>query len=130
MSTPASIQISTSVDEYLAAEDGSAVRHEYLAGQVVAMVGASRTNNLLVGALFGRLQPLARRRDCQLFFADMKLRIDHEGESWFYYPDLLVSCDRDDRDPLFVRNPCLVVEVLSPGTEQVDTREKLLAYRL
>ena len=32
-----------------------------------------------------------------------------------------------DLTPFF---PCLIVEVLSPSTEHIDTREKLLAYRL
>ena len=60
----------------------------------------------------------------------MKVRIDHDSGSWLYYPDLVLACDPTDREPLYVRRPCLLVEVLSPSTEHIDTREKLLAYRL
>ena len=119
-----------SVDDYLLGEQQTDIKHEYLDGQVVAMGGASRAHGLLVMSLSALLLPAARQKHCQLFAADMKLRLDHDGASYFYYPDLVLSCDPADRDPLFVRSPCLLVEVLSPSTERIDTREKLLAYRL
>ena len=119
-----------SVDDYLLGEQQTDIKHEYLDGQVVAMGGASRAHGLLVMSLSALLLPAARQKHCQLFAADMKLRLDHDGASYFYYPDLVLSCDPADRDPLFVRTPCLLVEVLSPSTERIDTRENLLAYRL
>ena len=119
-----------SVDDYLLGEQQTDIKHEYLDGQVVAMGGASRAHGLLVMSLSALLLPAARQKHCQLFAADMKLRLDHDGASYFYYPDLVLSCDPADRDPLFVRTPCLLVEVLSPSTERIDTREKLFAYRL
>ena len=119
-----------SVDDYLLGEQQTDIKHEYLDGQVVAMGGASRAHGLLVMSLSALLLPAARQKHCQLFAADMKLRLDHDGASYFYYPDLVLSCDPADRDPLFVRTPCLLVEVLSPSTERIDTRDKLLAYRL
>ena len=118
------------VQEYLEGEQRTDVRHEYLAGHLVAMGGASDRHGLVAGSLHALLLH-ARRKGCQLFLADMKVRIEHEGDDWFYYPDLVLVCDRSDREsPYYRRNPCLVVEVLSPSTEQTDTREKLLAYRL
>lgn len=116
------------VDEYLEGETLTDVKHEYLAGQVVAMGGASARHGLIAGAFFASLRPYARGKGCQLFIADMKLRVDHAGETYFYYPDLLLACDPQDRDPYYRRRPCLVVEVLSPSTERIDRREKLFAY--
>ena len=118
------------VEAYLAGEQRTEVKHEYLDGQIVAMGGASRAHGLLALSLSALLLPHARRKGCQLFTADMKVRIDHDSGSWFYYPDLVLACDPTDREPLYVRRPCLLVEVLSPSTEHIDTREKLLAYRL
>jgi len=120
-----------SVEDYLGNEQRADSKHEYLAGRIFAMTGASDRHGLIAGALFAWLLPHARRKGCQLFIADIKVRIDHEGDSWFYYPDLLLSCDSADRDsPYYRRAPCLLVEVLSPSTESIDTREKLIAYRL
>ena len=124
-------QTLVTVDDYLEGEQATEVKHEYLAGQVVAMGGASDKHGLIAGALYAALLPAARRKACQLFIADMKVRVDHDGESYFYYPDLLLSCQPDDRESAYYRrHPCLLVEVLSPSTERIDTREKLFAYRL
>ena len=119
-----------SVQDYLRDEAGREIRHEYLAGQLVAMTGASRAHGLIATALSALLLPHARQKGCQLFIADMKVRIDHEGDTWFYYPDLVLDCQGGQGDAAFVRQPCLIVEVQSPSTEHIDTREKLLAYRL
>jgi len=40
-----------------------------------------------------------------------------------------VTCDPTDSHSHFKERPSLVVEVLSPGTENIDRREKMLAYR-
>jgi Uma2 family endonuclease len=51
------------------------------------------------------------------------------GQEIFYYPDLVLSCDPNDRATYFRERPCLIVEVLSEATERIDRREKLLAYQ-
>jgi len=117
-----------SVDDYLAGELQSEVRHEYVAGQVYAMVGASDRHGLIAGNLFAALRPAARRNSCQLFISDMKVRLEIGKQDVFYYPDLLVSCDPGDRATYYRERPCLIVEVLSESTERLDRREKMLAY--
>ena len=119
------------VEDYLRNEQLTEIKHEYLGGQIVAMGGASDRHGLMALSLASALLPHARRKGCQVFTADMKVRIDHDGESHFYYPDVLLGCDPADRESAFYRrSPCLIAEVLSPSTERIDTREKLLAYRL
>lgn len=118
-----------SVAEYLDGETRTEIKHEYLDGEVVAMGGASAAHGLVVTALGIALGPLARRRGCQLFIADMKLRVDHSDQTYFYYPDLLLACDSQDREAFYRSRPCMVVEVLSPSTERIDRREKLFAYQ-
>ena len=124
-------QAPISIEDYLEGEQHTDTKHEYLAGQVVAMGGASDKHGLIAGSLYAALLPAARRKGCQLFIADMKVRVNHDSDSYFYYPDLLLSCQPDDRESAYYRrHPCLLVEVLSPSTERIDSREKLLAYRL
>ena len=118
-----------SVEDYLRGEAESEIRHEYIDGQVYAMTGASRAHGLIVAALAFALTPAARREGCQLFISDMKVRLEIGGQTLFYYPDLLLSCDKTDREPYFSRSPGLIVEVLSESTERIDRREKLLAYQ-
>lgn len=116
-----------STEEYLDGETHSVVRHEYLAGEVYAMAGAGERHNRIAGNFFFHLRAASRGKACGVFISDMKLRI--EASDSFYYPDVLVSCDPTDTHPLFKSLPCLLVEVLSPSTEVIDRREKLLAYR-
>ncbi len=118
-----------SVDEYIDGELHSEIRHEYVDGQVYAMGGASDCHGLIVNALAFALTPAARQKRCQLFTSDMKLRLNIADKTVFYYPDLLLSCALDDRQPYFRSHPCLIVEVLSDSTERIDRREKLLAYQ-
>lgn len=118
-----------SVEDYLAGERVSEVRHEYVGGRVYAMVGASRRHALIVGNLHAWLHPEVRRHGCQVFVNDMKVRLTVAGEDIFYYPDLMVTCDPRDRETYYCTRPCLIVEVLSESTERIDRREKLLAYR-
>jgi Uma2 family endonuclease len=51
--------------------------------------------------------------------ADMKVCLDDKKDSYFYYPDLLLSCDPDDRESAYYRrNPCLIVEIASTSVNQ------------
>lgn len=117
------------VDAYLAGEDGGDIRHEYIAGQVYAMTGASRHHGLITLNIAVALRPRVRGTGCQLFANDMKLRLRFGGDDIFYYPDLLLSCDPGDREIYYCSRPCMIVEVLSESTERIDRREKLFAYQ-
>ena len=117
-----------SIEEYLDGEQNSESKHEYINGIVHAMGGASVAHNLISLNLSAALRKSARINSCQIFMADVKVHLNIGGDDIFYYPDVLVSCDQDDRDLYYRSNPCLVVEVLSPSTERIDRREKFLAY--
>ncbi len=117
-----------SVEDYLQGELTSDIRHEYMGGKVYAMVGASDRHNLIAGNLFAALRPLGRGTPCQIFMSDMKVRLNVAGEDAFYYPDLVLASDPQDRERYYRSRPCLIVEVLSEATARIDRREKLLAY--
>jgi Uma2 family endonuclease len=109
----------------------SEVRHEYVAGKVVAMVGASRAHNRISGNTYARLLAHLRGGVCGVDMSDVKVHV--ASKSAYYYPDIVVTCDPKDRgtdqDGYVVTAPTLIVEVLSRSTEATDRREKLLAYQ-
>jgi len=117
-----------SVEDYLAGERDGLARHEYIDGEVHAMSGASDRHGLIVSAMVYALKPHARRQGCQLFSSDMKVRLILSGKTIFYYPDLVLTCQRDDNAPYFRTQPKLIVEVISESTARIDRREKLLSY--
>jgi Uma2 family endonuclease len=117
--------------EYLERELKSEARHEYVAGQVFAMVGASRAHNRIALNLSARLLAHLGGGPCAVFMSDVKLSVP--AKSAYYYPDVVVTCDARDRaadqEGYVVAAPTLIVEVLSRSTEAIDRREKLLAYQ-
>jgi len=59
----------------------------------------------------------------------MKLHTQKNDEQCFYYPDILVSCDKTDNNKYYREKPILIVEVLSPSTERIDRTEKRERYQ-
>ncbi len=114
-------------DDYLSGELSSELRHEYVDGEVYAMADTGESHNLITGNVAAFLRNQVRGGRCRVFISDMKLHV----ATWkaFYYPDVMVVCDAADAQTYFKQSPCLVVEVLSPTTESIDRREKMLAYR-
>ncbi|MGH3145856.1 MAG: Uma2 family endonuclease [Rubrobacter sp.] len=117
---------SLTVAEYLKLEESATVRHEYVGGEIFAMVGATKRHNSIIGNIFGLLWGAARGGACRVYSESVKLRV---SEDVIYYPDVMVACGPEGDDPLVEDDPCLVVEVVSPSTETTDRREKLAAYK-
>ncbi|MDG4559170.1 MAG: Uma2 family endonuclease [Candidatus Contendobacter sp.] len=117
-----------SVEDYLAFEERSEIKHEYINGEIYAMAGASTRHNRITLNLASRLMGHLRGSPCEVFVADVKLHLKELEVQIFYYPDLMVCCDPDDRDPYYRTRPCLLVEVLSNETARIDRGEKLFAY--
>jgi len=118
-----------SVADYLEGEKVAEVRHEYVNGQVFAMVGTSRAHNLIAGNLFSLLHGHLKGGPCEVYMSDVKVHVKRAQDERFYYPDLFVDCLPDKGDRYFSDFPKLVVEVLSDSTERADRAEKLDAYR-
>ncbi len=116
--------------EYVALEDESSTRHEYLDGEIYAMAGGSPDHAALAAAMIGALRA-SLRSPCRPFTSDLRVRIPATGLST--YPDVAVICGKTQRasdDPIAVTNPVLLVEVTSPSTEEYDRGEKLRHYQL
>ncbi len=116
-----------SIKDYLTGELESEIRHEFYDGQVYAMAGAGKRHNTIALNLASFLRQNTRGTSCRSFIADMKLYIAELNR--FYYPDVLLACNADDNEELYIEKPCLIVEVLSPSTEGIDRREKFHAYQ-
>lgn len=118
-----------SVAEYLAGEESAECRHEYLAGEVYAMSGASARHNTICVNLAAALHRHLAGSPCRVFMSDLKVHLRNAGEEYFYYPDVMVACRPDDAASHSRDHPCVLVEVMSPTTERTDRREKLFAYQ-
>jgi Uma2 family endonuclease len=117
-------------EEYLAIERESEVRHEYHAGEMFAMVGASRKHNLIVTSLTRRIDEQLDGKPCELYGTDMRVRIPATG--LYTYPDVVVVCGEpqfEDEQVDTLLNPIVIIEVLSPSTEAYDRGKKFVHYQ-
>lgn len=119
-----------SVADYLAAEERSEIRHEYIGGRLHAMAGGTAAHATITLNIATRLrQRLRPGGPCKVFVNDLKVQLRIAGEDLFYYPDVVVTCHAFGARDHFTRFPTAIFEVLSDSTEQIDRREKLLNYR-
>ena len=112
-----------SEQDYLEGELLSDIRHEYIDGEIYAMVGAHKYHNQITGEMFRILANHLLGKPCQAYASDMKVKIDQK----YFYPDVMVDCSNEETD-YFVEKPSIIVEVLSKSTRQRDKTDKRLAY--
>lgn len=119
------------VEEYLALEEGSCIRHEYAAGQIYAMSEPLRRHKVVAGNVFAAIHAHLRGTPCRPYMEKTRINIKAHGANYYYYPDIVVGCgevpEEDEEDP--PEEYRLVVEVMSHSTERIDRREKALIYR-
>jgi len=113
--------------DFLAWEESQAERHEFVRGEVFAMVGARRVHGIVSGNVFATLRQLLRGSPCRAFTESMKLQV---ADDVLFYPDVFVTCDPADlRTDVLFRAPTVVVEVLSERTQSYDRGQKFTWYR-
>jgi Uma2 family endonuclease len=117
-----------SVEEYLAGELVSPIKHEYIGGAVYAMAGARNQHNRIAGNIFAKLHARLSGKPCEPWNSDTKIRVRLPTHIRFYYPDGSVICRPNPPEDSFQDDPVVIVEVLSKKTRRVDTGEKQDAY--
>lgn len=122
------IQTSLSVEEYLAQEEESTVKHEFVGGRVYSIVGATNSHNVIATNVLGLLWSKLRGKPCQAFNSDTKVRVELDEETRFYYPDVQVTCSPNSLQENYQEAPKVIVEVLAESTRRIDESEKRDAY--
>ena len=117
-----------SVNDYLAGELVSPVKHEYLGGTVYAMAGAQNVHNLIATNILGSLHARLRGHRCRPYNSDTKIRIRLPDQVRSYYPDASVICRPNPQADSFQDEPAVIVEVVSSAARRTDEGEKKDAY--
>jgi Uma2 family endonuclease len=117
-------------EEYLTMERAAQFKSEYIDGEIVAMVGASEPHNLIVTNIAAELGVQLRGRPCRVYASDMRVDVSESG--LYAYPDVVALrgdpiLPDDEQDNL--RNPAVIIEVLSKSTEAYDRGKKFMKYR-
>ncbi len=121
-----------SIAEYLAMEENSIEKHEFYNGKIVKMSGGKYNHNLIAANIITVLNNTLeeKQQEYAVLGNDMKVYIPRTLS--FVYPDAVVVCEKplfyEDRKDIIL-NPLLVVEVLSPSTEEYDRKGKFFDYK-
>ena len=117
-------------DEYLAFERASDEKHEYIDGEIFAMSGGKSNHSAVASGLIRVLGNALYGRRCIVHTSDMRLYIPTSRR--YVYPDSSVVCGRSDmkgdKNDILL-NPRIIVEVLSPSTEEYDRGDKFTHYK-
>ena len=124
-------------EENLSLDRAASVKSEYLSGRMVAIThspsgypGASREHNLITANVLTAINIQIADRPCEVYASDMRVKV--EASTDYTYPDVTAVCG----EPQFegstldtLVNPVLIVEVLSPSTQDYDRGGKFALYR-
>lgn len=119
-------------EEYLARERASLdQKHEYVDGEIFAMVGASLAHIRISMNVAALLTEQLKRAPCRPYASDLKVATGKSSKA-FFYPDFVIVCGKlefYDGKKDIVQNPSAIIEILSPSTEAFDRGKKFYKYR-
>ena len=117
-----------SVEEHLADEQESEVKHEYVAGRIYAIFEAQNAHHIIASNALGSLFSQLQGKPCRAFNSDTKIRVRMSNQTRFYYPDVSVICRPNPQSDVFQDLPSVIDEVFSESTRRIDDGEKREAY--
>ncbi len=130
MEARAEVERYISEDEYLELEAASLEKNEYFDGCIYAMAGATPRHNKIIFSTMTAIGVRLRGHSCDGAGSDQRVKVEATG--LLTYPDVLIVCPPeryDENDPNSLLNPRVLIEVLSPSTENYDRTEKFEHYK-
>lgn len=114
-----------STADYLLAEQSAPLKHEYIAGQVYAMAGASVNHNRITANIMRMFGNHLYAAPCQPYASDLKVHVAGN----YFYPDVVVDCTDLSGQSSTSEQPILLIEVLSKSTRRTDETIKRFSYK-
>jgi len=115
-------------EEYLKIERGTATKHEFNGGKVLAKASSNRTHCLIASnttiAIGNRIQV----QKSEIYAGGMRVQM---SPTRFSYPDIVIASDKPsftDNQFDVLLNPTVLIEIYSKHTNTVDKTEKLEHY--
>lgn len=127
------------VEEYFQMELTAPYKSEYYKGEIFpmgeiegdtpeAMAGALPVHNVISTNIISAFQSRLKGKGCRTFGSDQRIFIPERG--LYTYPDISVFCGQlQHQDNMTLKNPLLLVEILSKVTEGYNRGSKFEMYR-
>ena len=120
------------IEEYLTMEDKAIEKHEFFNGKIIKIAGAKPAHNLIATNIITALNIAVETKEKEYFVLNSDSKIYSPRFNSFLYPDAVLICEQIEMYPgssTVITNPLLIVEVLSPSTEEYDRTGKFYAYK-
>lgn len=118
------------VKEYLAFEEKSKTKHEYMDGEIFSMAGATRKHSKIASNIGIEVGYKLKGSGCEVHFGDLRVKA---RKTHYVYGDVTIFCGEPEfefyKEAEILLNPKVVFEVLSKSTEARDRGDKALDYR-
>ncbi len=127
------------VEQYLTLDEATDAKYEYLDGYVyllrppssayddhavLDMAEGSVAHAALCAHMAWMLSSALADSPCMIYSGDIRVKL---AERRYFYADMTVACD--EQTGTMLTNPVVVIEVLSPTTEERDRGAKFQAYK-
>lgn len=117
--------------EYLEMEGAAAYKSEFHNGEVHAMAGGPPMHSRISANCTYALTNAFDELGCDIYESNLMVQV--EKLNTVLYPDASVVCgtiEHDPQAPNLVRNPSLILEVISKGTGKYDRGSNFFNYQL
>jgi Uma2 family endonuclease len=122
-------EATATVEEYFAYLNTIEGKAEYDNGIIVDMAGCDPEHSRIAANCGSAIDSQLGDRDCSVFSSDLHIGIELAYS--YFFPDVTIICgplERSSRHKSVVRNPHVIIEVLSTSTSDWDRTGKLIRY--
>jgi Uma2 family endonuclease len=117
-----------SLQEFLRWDDGTETHYELIGGFPMAMAPPAEAHRILAMRLGSQIDAaLSSRRPCNAQAEAGVIR--HDRADSYFEADIAATCAANEPGRQAIKDPFLIVEILSPSSERHDRRVKLPLYR-
>ena len=117
-----------SFEDYLASQRGEGQRFDFWDGTLVELEATTKNHNRIKRNLIAQIpQQVLENKGCELFDENVMTQI--QSKKRYVYPDIVLTCNPEDQDPLIIVFPYVIIEILSQDTAQYDRTEKFFQYQ-
>ncbi|MBK9018086.1 MAG: Uma2 family endonuclease [Saprospiraceae bacterium] len=115
-------------EEYITSEQESEVRHEFDNGVLIPLEATSKRHNRIITNVLRKIEPSKlAEKGCEIYHENVITKVRENKK--YVYPDVVITCDPTDQaDEYVIKNPCVIMEVLSKSTAPYDKAGKFFKY--
>lgn len=116
-----------SFEDYIEVEQDNEKRYEYHNGQLIKIEATTKAHNRIKRNIIRAVEtPEFDEGACELY--DENVLTELQEKKRYVYPDIVITCQPNE-DPLIIKFPTVIFEILSPSTKKYDKTTKFFRYQ-